>query len=164
MQKFLLAKILLIFLLLNSCQVIKKSAHKVKVLSHCKFDLVSVDKKVSFTQHVGNIWNYVIELKIGATNPDSENVRLGGYKLDLYANGKWVSNIATQQSIILKAQETTIINAKTIIAPSGVWSIFWKKLTNQKIEYKVAGTFYLRIGIFTFPIKVMLFKVVDNPN
>lgn len=97
-------------------------------------------------------------------NPNAEDISIGGYKLDLYANDKWVSNISTQQYIVLIANETIIINAKTIISPSGVWSIFWKKLLNKKMEYKVAGTFYLRIGIFTFPVKVNIFKIVDNPN
>ena len=156
---------LLIFLFhLSSCKVFKNSAHKLKALSKCKFELLGVDKKISFTQHVGNIWNYVIEIKIGATNPNAEDISVSGYKLDLYANDKLVSNISTEEHLVLKANETTIINAKTIIAPSGVWSIFWKKLMNKKIEYKVDGTFYFRIGIFYLPIRVTLFKVVDNPN
>lgn len=157
--------VLLIFLFLfSSCKIFKNSTHKIKALSKCKFELVEVNKKVSFTQNVGNIWNYVIEIKIGATNPNTEDISVSGYKLDLYANEKLVSNISTQEHLILKADATTIINAKTIISPSGVWSIFWKKLMNKKIEYKVAGTFYLRIGIFYFPIRVNLFKVMDNPN
>ncbi|MEI7801711.1 MAG: LEA type 2 family protein [Bacteroidota bacterium] len=156
--------LLILFVVFVGCGVIKKSSHKIKALSKCKFELIAVDKKVSFTQHVGNIWNYVIEIKIGAINPNSEDISLSGYKFDLYANDKLVSNISTEEHLILKADTTTIINAKTIISPSGVWSIFWKNLMNKKIEYKIAGTFYLRIGIFYLPIQVNLIKIVDNPN
>lgn len=158
------AIIFLFFLSFNSCTLLKSSANKAKALAQCKFELVSVDKKVSFTEATSNIWNYVIQLHIAGINPSSENISLGGYRLDLYANDKWISDISTQVPIALKAHGTTMIVAKTVISPSGVFSIFWKKLLNKKIEYKIKGTFFLKLGNFTLPMEVQLVKIVDNPN
>lgn len=158
--------IFLVFIIItsNSCQLLRRTADKAKALSQCKFELQKVDKKVSFTQHTGNIWNYVITAHIAGINQSVENISLGSYRLDLYANDKWVTDIATQTPIALKPHETTMIEAKAIFSPSGAWSIFWKKLTNQKIEYRIKGTFYLSIGSFNYPFAIDLVRWEDNPN
>ncbi|MCX6325031.1 MAG: LEA type 2 family protein [Bacteroidia bacterium] len=160
----ILGIILISVLLLPGCQIFNKIGDKAKVLIKCKFELVKVDKKVSFAEKTSNIWNYVIQIDIAGTNPNSENITLGGYKLALYANNKWISDIATQVPISLKANATTIITLKTIISPSGVLGVFWKKLIKKKIEYKIKGTFFLRLENISVPIEVQLFKIVDNPN
>jgi LEA14-like dessication related protein len=156
--------ILISVLLLTGCQIFKKIGDKAKVLIKCKFELVKVDKKVSFAEKTTNIWNYVIQIDIAGTNPNSENIALGGYKLALYVNNKWISDIATQVPLSLKANATTIISLKTIISPSGVLGVFWKKLIKKKIEYKIKGTLFLKIENIIVPIQIQLYKIVENPN
>lgn len=165
MKKYLLFLFIISSIIFfNSCELLRETTDKAKALSQCKFEIISVEKKVSFAEQTSNIWNYVIRLDIAGINPSSENIILGGYKLDLYANDKWISDIATQAPIALKANCTTTIIAKTIFSPSGALSIFWKKLFNKRIEYKIKGTFFLKLGNFSLPIEVQLLKVVDNPN
>lgn len=152
------------FIFASSCGLLRRSADKAKALSKCKFELIKVDKKISFTQNVGNIWNYVITAHIAAINPSKENISLGSYSLKLYANDKWVTDITTQTAIIIKPEGTTPIDVKAIIAPNGAWQIFWKKLLNKKIEYRIKGTFYLRLGAISYPFEVNLVRWEDNPN
>jgi hypothetical protein len=149
---------------LVNCQLLKSSTEKIKSLSSCKFDLVKVDKKVSFTEKTSNLWNYVIKLNIEAINPSNENITIGSYKLALFANDKWLSNIITEEPIRLTPNDTSIIIAKTIISPSVVLSVFWKNLMNEKIEYKINGTFYLKLGEFSYPFELTLLRVVENEN
>lgn len=158
--------LLFLFLIptVNSCQVLKNTANKAKAITQCKFELIDVHKKISFTEKTNNLWNYVITLDIAGTNPTVENITLGEYRLDLYANDKWIANIATKTPIALKPNSKTQIEAKTIISPNGALSIFLKKLFDKPIEYKVQGTFYLNLNGFVFPLELQLFKYVENPN
>ena len=155
---------MLFVLLVTSCQLLKTTTNKAKALAQCKFELVDVHKKGSFTENTSNIWNYVITFKIAGINPTSENITLGGYKSDLYANAKWIGNIATDTNIVLKRNDTTTIFAKTIISPGGVIGILLKKLFDRPIEYKIKGTFYLTLGNFTYPIECELIKFAETPN
>ena len=159
-------QLLFLFLISSfySCQLLKNTAAKVKALSQCKFELTDVHKKISFTENTNNLWNYVITLDITASNPTVENIILGEYRLDLYANDKWIAAITTKTPIALNPNSKTLIEAKTIISPSGALSIFLKKLFEKSIEYKVQGTFYLNLKGFIFPLKIQLFKYVENPN
>lgn len=156
--------LLLLSLSFTGCKLLKKTADKAKALSQCKFELKKVDKKISFTQHVGNIWNYVITVHVAGINPTSENISLGSYRLDLYANDKLVTDMATQDPIALIPHDTTMIDMKAIIAPSGVWTIFWKNLMHKKIEYRIRGTFYLRLGNFSYPFAIDLARWEENEN
>ncbi len=148
----------------NSCQLLRDTADKANALAQCKFELTGVHKKVSFTENTNNLWNYVITLDFSAINPTPENITLGEYRLDLYANDKWISDISTKIPICLKPNGTTLIEAKTIISPNGVLSIFFKKLFDRPIEYKVSGTFYLNLKGFTLPLQLQLIKYVENPQ
>ncbi len=154
----------LLLISLSNCKFLQKTADKAKALSQCKFELKKVDKKVSFTQNVGNVWNYVITAHIAGINPTKEQIGLGRYSLKLFANDKWVTDINSPSSIILIPENTTDIQIKAIIAPNGAWEIFWKKLWNKKIEYRIQGTFYLRLGTFTYPFAIDLVRWEDNPN
>lgn len=147
-----------------SCQLIKNTASKAEAISRCKFDLVQVKKKVSFTEHTSNLWNYVIELDIACRNPSNETIILGGCQLDLFANSKWIGDVQTPIPISLKSNTITNIKAKTIISPSGVFGILFKKFLGEEITYTLSGTFNLKLGDFTFPLKVELLKVVDHNN
>jgi len=157
--------IFLIFLFSGfSCQLIKNTASKAEAISRCKFDLIQVKKKVSFTEYTSNLWNYVIELDIACRNPSNETIVLGGYQLDLFANGKWIGNVQTPIPLSLKSNAINNINAKTIISPSGVLGILFKNFLGEEITYTLNGTFNLKLGDFTYPLKVQLLKVVDHNN
>lgn len=148
----------------SGCQLIKSTANKVEALTQCTFELADVHKKVSFIENTRNIWNYVIEADINAINPTSETITLGSYELDLYANNKYLSNIATQTPIVLNSNATTTITIKTVISPIGVLRVFLKKLFNKPVEYKINGIFVLQLREFSIPIKCQLVKFVDEPR
>jgi len=42
--------------------------------------------------------------------------------------------------------------------------LFWKKLRNKRIEYRVSGTFYLKLGVVRLPFTINLLRLVDNPD
>ena len=148
----------------TGCQLLKTFSNKAIALTQCKIELVEVEKGISFTEYTSNLWNYVIEITFAAINPTVENITLGGYKLDLYANEKFISKITTEKAIELKANKTTNIVVKTILSPSGVIGIVFKKIFDIPIEYKINGTFYLSLGDFTFPLETTLIKYKDHPN
>lgn len=80
---------LLILILFAKCSILKSTANKAEALTQCKFELKNVEKKVSFKEHIGNIWNYVITIHVSGINPTKENISLGNYRLDLFANARW---------------------------------------------------------------------------
>ena len=156
--------LLIVLLNLSGCSFFKNTYNKARALRQCSFELVDVTKKVSFVENTSNIWNYVIDITIHATNNSMENISLGRYQLDLYANDKWLSKIETDISIRLEALNTTPIHIKAIIKPSGVIGILLKKLFKVPIEYKINGIFFLSIGDVTIPIEKQLIKYIDSPN
>ena len=156
--------IIILLILLSGCSLLKTPISKAKALSMCTFELIDVNKKISFTERTSNIWNYVIEVTIHAANNSSENISLGRYQFDLYANEKLLSKIETNVPISLKASSTTSIIAKTVVSPSGTLGVFLKKLFDLPIEYKINGTFFLTIGNFTIPLERQLIKFVDKPK
>lgn len=158
---FLLLVVPLVF---SSCRIIKDQADNLNALSQCSFQLVEVDKRVSFTEKTNNLWNYVITLNFAGLNPNERDVLIGEYHLDLYVNDRLLSKITNTTPLVLAANGTTPFTLKTIVSPSGALSLFWKKLRNKRIEYRVTGTFYLRLGMIRLPFSINLLRMVDNPN
>ena len=146
----------------TGCKFLKESA--AKALSQCKFVLTKVDKQISFNEHVGNLWNYIITVHIAGTNPTSENISLGSYKLDLFVNDKLFTQMVTQDSIALTPHATTMIDIKAVFSPSGAWIVFWRNLLHKKIVYRIRGTFYLRLGNFIYPFAINLARWEENEN
>ncbi len=128
----------------------------------CSFELRDVHKKISFTENTNNLFNYVVTLDIAGINPTVENIKLGEYKFDLFANDKWIGNVASTVPIDLFPNSTTMIEEKIIISPRGVIGILFKKLFDISIEYKLVGTFYLNLKGFIFPLQVNLLKFIDK--
>lgn len=155
---------LLLPILLTSCGAIKNQAENIEALSRCTFNLVDVTKKISFTEKTNNIWNYVITLNFEGINPNQREVLIGEYDLDLYVNDRLLGKITNSLPLTLKSNGSTNFTLKAIISPSGALSLFWKKLRNKRIAYRVAGTFYLKLGMFRVPVTVNLLRFVDNPN
>lgn len=156
--------ILLLMHVLLGCSVLRDKMTNVKNLASCKFEIADVDKRVSFRENTNNLWNYVITLKFDGNNPNTEDVKIGNYKLDLFVNGKLLTQLTSPSRFILTAERSTPFEIKAIIAPNAALGLFWKKLQNQRIEYQVRGTFYLALGAFQFPINLNLFKYVENGN
>lgn len=156
--------ILLLLHFVMGCSVLQDKMTNVKNLAECKFEFADVEKKVSFRENTNNFWNYVITLRFNGNNPNTDDVKIGNYKLDLYVNGKLLTQISSPSRFILTAERTTPFEIKAIIAPTAALGLFWKKLQNQRIEYQVRGTFYLALGVFQFPINLNLFKYVENGN
>lgn len=154
----------LVFFFATGCKVIKNQAENLDALSRCSFDLVNVEKRVSFTEKTNNLWNYVITLNFEGNNPNERDVFIGEYDLDLYVNDRLLSKITNTNPLILKANGTTSFSLKTIVSPSGAFSLFWKKLRNKRIEYRVSGTFYLKLGVVRLPFTINLLRMVDNPD
>jgi len=150
------------FLLCNSCKLLQSTADKAKALVQCSFELKDVHKKISFKEQTNNLFNYVVTLDIAGINPTVENIKLGEYKFDLFANDKWIGNVASTVPIDLLPNSTSMIEAKIIISPSGAIGILFKKLFEISIEYKLVGTFYLNLKGFVFPLQVNLLKFVDK--
>jgi LEA14-like dessication related protein len=119
---------------------------------------------VSFTEKTNNLWNYVITLNFEGNNPNERDVFIGEYDLDLYVNDRLLSKITNSNPLVLKANGTTSFSLKTIVSPSGAFSLFWKKLRNKRIEYRVSGTFYLKLGVVRLPFTINLLRLVDNPD
>lgn len=154
--------ILLLIHVLLGCSVLQDKMTNVKNLASCKFEIADVDKGVSFRENTNNLWNYVITLKFNGNNPNTEDVKIGNYKLDLFVNGKLLTQLTSPSRFILTAERSTPFEIKAIIAPNAALILFWKKLRKQRIEYQVRGTFYLSLGIFQYPINLNLFKYVEN--
>ena len=154
------AIILLFSFTFTSCKLLKQTAAKAKALTQCRFDVVNVKQKVTLRENTRNFWNYVITINIDATNPTIEKINLGGYALDLYADGKWVGVIKTPVNIALTPTAVTHIPIKTVIAPNGAMSIIWKKLWNKKIQYRIKGTFTVKLGpaVLAIPMDVAKFS------
>ena len=150
------------FLFCNSCKLLQRTADKAKALAQCSFKLKDVHKKISFKEKTNNLFNYVVTLDIAGINPTKENIKLGEYKLDLYANGKWIGDVASTVPIALRPYDTTMIEEKIIISPRGAIGILFKKLFDISIEYKLCGTFYLNLKGFIFPLQADLIKFVDK--
>ena len=149
---------------LTSCGIIKNHSENLKNLSRCRFEFVNAEKKVSFREPTSNLWNYVISLNFKGINPNDVAVRIGSYRLDLFVNDRYLTQINTNGSIILAPQSTTDFCLKAVIAPNGALSLFWKKLRKKRIEYRVVGTFTLNLGIFKRDVSVNLFKFVENDD
>lgn len=163
MKKYLLfIFIFSAFLFGNSCKVLQRTADKAEALARCKFELKDVRKKISFTEQTNNLFNYVVTLDIAGINPTVENIKLGEYRFDLYANDKWIGGVASKIPIDLTPNATTMIEEKIIISPSGAIGVLFKKLFDIPIEYKLVGTFYLNLKGFVFPLQVNLLKFVDK--
>jgi len=154
--------VLFIITLSNGCTVMKNVGAKACAIIQCSIELENIKKYISFTEPTKNLFNYVIEINFIGKNPTIQNISLGRYKFDLYANGKYLSSFDTQIPIRLDANSNTPIQAKILISPETTIGILFKNLFDIPIEYKVNGTFYLSIGNFTLPIERELIKFVNN--
>ena len=147
---------------LTGCKLLKNTADRLEALSQCKFELIDIRKKISFTEQTNNLFNYVVTLEIAGINPTIENIKLGQYRFDLYANDKWIGEITSKVPIDLLHNSTTIIEEKIIISPRGAIGVMYKKLFDIPIQYKLTGTFYLNLKGFILPVQVNLLKFVDK--
>lgn len=154
---------------LNSCSFLKQTKLDLKdkssqflAITSCKFELTDVHKYVSFTQNTSNIWNYVVDFVITIDNPSKHQINLGRYSLDVFVNEKWLCDIQMNDEIILKPEKSTTLNTKAILSPNDAAGLLFKKLFDKKIEYRINGTFYLRIGQFEIPFTKELVKFTDK--
>lgn len=166
-NKILLKKIhfVCVFLFINTlhgCTVMKDVGNKAMAIIQCSIELDNIQKYISFKENSPNLFNYVIEINFIGKNPTQYNISLGRYRFDLYANGKYLSSYDTQTPIQFNAQTHTPIQTKLLIAPGTTIGVLLKKLFDVPIEFKIKGTFYLKIGNFTMPIERELIKFVEN--
>jgi len=154
--------LLCVIFIISGCATFKQQLKNIRGLSKCDFELDNIDKYISFKEHNGNIWNYVVSIDFNGMNPNDAQVKIANYKLELFVNDNHLTDLKSSDEILLAANETTTFNIKAVIAPSNALDILWKKLRNKRIEYRVRGTFLLKIGKISKPISLNLFKYVEN--
>jgi LEA14-like dessication related protein len=136
MKQWRIVLVYLCALSVSSCGIIKNHSENLKNLSRCRFEFVNAERKVSFSEPTANLWNYVISLNFQGINPNDVPVRIGSYRLDLFVNDRYLTQINTNGSIILAPQSSTDFCLKAVIAPNAALSLFWKKLRKKRIEYR----------------------------
>lgn len=156
--------IICLLFLISGCATIKEQVRNLKGLSKCSFEINNVDKYLSFKERNGNLFNYVVSIDFNGINPNDLPVKIANYKLELFVNNNLLSELKSSDEIVLSANETTVFNVKAIIAPTDVLSLLWKNLRNKRIEYRVKGTFQLKLGLLSRPISLNLFKFVQNDD
>jgi len=158
-RRYILFCLVCITLLLSSCTFFKNLSSRALAVTQCSIELENVTHKISFKEKTSNIFNYVISVNLIGKNPTDVDVSLGRYKLDLYANDKYITSFTTDTPIKLSANSNTRIPVKLIVAPGTTAGLIFKKLIGKPIEYKVNGTFYLSLGAYTISIERQLFHI-----